>query len=271
MQQPHPEILYNPISLQTLSTRKISDSLAAHCGRGASFGELCDSVAHLPLPGPVRQALMREDENIVCAESVDRLDGFLGMLEGIRGITRAYIRTRDEETVCVHGRKNRVRIIVYGDRNEREFVFAEAAEAEEFWREFKWILCNAGHIVASLAFRIDRWLQNSYSWFPPTFFGELLKKALETETPTNFIARIIVDIPPNAGVTDPILQLIADQAQHIQLTRTDEEGVGYEFRWYQLRKKKNVKQTFNLYLEIKNGQIRQFYMYTFEPPFPIVC
>jgi len=266
MKQPSLEILYNPLALTTLSTRKISSSLAAHCGRGASFCELRDSVAQLPLPGPVRQALMTEDENFVCAETANRLGRFIGMLEGNKGIrwTRIY---DDEETVCVHVRKNRLKIVVRGDSNERELVFAEAAEAEEFWREFEWILCNTGHLVASLVFRIadrwpygdnDPWPHNSYDWFPPTFLADILKAALETETPTNIIPTIIVEIPPNAGVRDPTVQLIAEQAQHIQLTSAVEgigEGVESVFRGYQLMSKKIAGQTFYLNLEIKNGQL----------------
>jgi len=281
-QPPPPEIFFNPLSLWTLSMRKISDSLAAHCGRGANFCELRDSVAQLQLPGPVRQALMTEDENIVCAESTDRLGRFLGRLKGTKGIAQTDIFD-NEKRVCVHGRKNLVWINVRGDRNERELVFAEAAEAEEFWREFKWILCNAGHIVMldlfcitgwswiddDLGFWIDGiwWPHNSYAWFPPTFFADLLKAALETETPTNFVRDIFVDIPPNAGVTDPTLQLIADQAQHqhIQLTSTreqdeEERGGRIEVRCYQLRNKKITEQTFKFDLVIKNGQLHNFQM-----------
>jgi len=265
MQQPSsPEIFYNPLSLRTLSTRKISDSLAAHCGRVASFGELRDSVAQLPLPGPVRQALMTEDENIVCAEIVDRLGRFLGMLEGIKGITWNYI-IDDEKTFCVHVRKNEMTIRVYGHRKARPCV-RRISGSGRIWREFKWILCNAGHIVAFLGFWTDEgWPHSSYAWFPPTFFVDILKAALETHTPTNFIARIFVDIPPNARVTNPTLQLIADQAQHIQLTNTreedEEEGGGrIEARCYQLRNKKTKEQTFNFVLVIKNGQLHNFLM-----------
>jgi len=210
MQQPSsPEIFYNPLSLWTLSTRKISDSLAAHCGRGASFGELRDSVNGLPLPELIREALKREDENIVCAESTDRLGRFIG----IKGITRIDITDNEKKTVCVHGRKNQQFIRLRGGN---ELVFPEAAKAKEFWREFKWILCNAGHIVEDLGFFLRGWPHSSCDWFPSTFFADLLKHALE-KTPTNFIRPMYVYIPPNAGVTDPTFQMIADQAEHIRL------------------------------------------------------
>jgi len=88
--------------------------------------------------------------------------------------------------------------------------------------------------------------------------------ALETETPTNFIPSISVHISPNAGLTDPTIQLIADEAQHIQLTGTheEEEGFGGGVWWcYQLMNKNIAEKIFKFALKIENDQLHYFHIY----------